>query len=153
MKIEIRREGHIRFRAENAAGQVVHTDGSPANGGSDDGFRPMELVLVAVADCAAIDVVLILEKARQPLADLRIVVEGERVDGVPAPFHTIRMHFTAVGAVDPARLERAVRLGVEKYCSVGVMLAPTVRIVWSCEVEGAAGSRREGAWGGAAVVR
>lgn len=149
MKIAIRREGNIRFRAENELGKVVFTDASPKNGGTDDGFRPMELVLVAVANCAAIDVVLILEKSRQPLADLRISVEGLRVDAVPAPFHTIRLAFTAVGDVDPAKLERAVRLGVEKYCSVGVMLAPTVRIEWSCDVEGHPDSRREGAWGGA----
>lgn len=52
------------------------------------------------------------------------------------------------GAADPAKLERAVRLGVEKYCSVGVMLAPTVRLAWVCDVAGDPASRREGAWGG-----
>lgn len=149
MKVELVRDGHIRFRARSASGQELHTDSSPAHGGSDDGFRPMELVLVGVAACAAIDVVLILEKARQSLEDLRITVEGERVEGTPSPFRRIRMHFTAVGAVDPAKLERAVRLGVEKYCSVGVMLAPTVRLAWVCDVEGDPASRREGAWGGA----
>lgn len=148
MKVELFREGHLRFRARSASGQELHTSSSPTHGGSDDGFRPMELVLVGVAACAAIDVVRILEKARQSLEDLRISVEGERVEGTPAPFRHICIHFTAVGAVDPAKLERAVRLGVEKYCSVGVMLAPTVRLAWVCDVAGDPASRREGAWGG-----
>lgn len=144
MHVEVEHDGGIRFAATNASGWTIHTDGGPAYGGREQGFRPMELVLTALAGCAGIDIVGILDKGRQPYERLSVRVEGDRGEGVPAPFTEIRLHWRAEGAVDPKRFGRAVELAVGKYCSVGVMLSPTVRIRWRSEVLGHPDGVREG---------
>ncbi|HHH28532.1 MAG TPA: OsmC family peroxiredoxin, partial [Polyangiaceae bacterium] len=111
-------------------GGEVTLDGSPAIGGEGRGMRPMELLLTSLASCAAMDVVHILRKQKQPLEGLTIAVEGRRADAVPARFEAIHLRFVAEGAVAPNKLERAVRLGVEKYCSVGASLAPDIAVTW-----------------------
>ena len=102
-------------------------------------MRPMELLLGAIASCASMDVVHILTKQREPLGDLRVRTEGDRKDATPAPFTHIRMHFEAHSkpgerALDAHKVERAVQLGVEKYCSVAESLHPEVKVSWSSEV-------------------
>ncbi|HBQ13833.1 MAG TPA: hypothetical protein DEF51_22755 [Myxococcales bacterium] len=91
-------------------------------------MRPMELLLTSLAGCAAMDVVHILRKQREPLEDLRIEAEGDRKDATPAPFTRVHLRFVATGAVNPGKLERAVRLAVEKYCSVGSSLDPAIEV-------------------------
>ena len=77
------------------------------------------------------DAVSILKKMRQPLEDLRVEIEGEREkDTVPAVFKKIKMHFVLKGDLRPERVEEALRLSVEKYCSVGRMLEKTADISW-----------------------
>ena len=87
-----------------------------------------------VASCSAVDVVMILEKQKQPLRDLQISVHGERADAVPAVFRRIRLQFVAYGEVAENKLERAVRLSVEKYCSVAKMLSPDVVVEHESQV-------------------
>ena len=89
----------------------------------------MELLLVSLAGCSAVDVLHILQKGRLPIEDLKIVVDGTRKDEIPAVFETIRLDFIATGDFPLAKLERAVELSMEKYCSVAKMLAPTVNIL------------------------
>ena len=125
----------VQFRATNEQGVSFDIDGSPEIGGTDAGFRPMQLVLAAVASCSAMDVVTILKKQRQRVDDVRIEATGERAEGVyPAPFTEIRLDYTVIGEVDPGKAEKAVELGVEKYCSVAEMLRPGVKVSHSCTV-------------------
>ena len=77
------------------------------------------------------DVLHILRKQREPLEKLDIALEGVRADAVPAPFTRIELVFVAHGDVDPHKLERAVGLAVDKYCSVRASLLPSVEVVWS----------------------
>ena len=97
-------------------------------------MRPTELLLSALASCSAMDVVNILRKQRQPLEKLSIRIDGERADAVPAPFVKIELKFFAEGAVDDHKLQRAVQLAVEKYCSVRVTLDPKVEITWTAKL-------------------
>jgi putative redox protein len=137
MQITLRRVNQaVRFEGANNAGNTVIVEGSPDIGGEGQGMRPMELLLVSLAACSSMDTVSILKKMRQPLEDLRIEVKGERVSGeVPAVFRKIHLHFYFKGAIRPERAEEAIRLSVEKYCSVGAMLSKTADISWSYEID------------------
>ncbi len=101
----------------------VHIDGSPEIGGEGLGARPMELVLMALGSCSALDLVSILKKQRQQIDDLHIDVVGERRDTIPSVFTHIHISFLLKGAVDPVKAEKAAELAVKKYCSVHDMLA------------------------------
>jgi putative redox protein len=130
VKVTLDKIGPAAFQAHAGSGGEVVLDGSPEIGGEGRGMRPMELLLTSLASCAAMDVVHILGKQKQPLEGLSIEVTGTRVDAVPAHFSAIHLRFVATGAVAPNKLERAVRLGVEKYCSVGASLRPDIDVTW-----------------------
>ncbi|MEM1418810.1 MAG: OsmC family protein [Myxococcota bacterium] len=129
MRVQVRRTGPVAFEATTADGQhPVRIDGPATLGGSDGGMRPMELFLVSLATCSAMDVVMILDQQRQTLEDLDIEVEGKRADAVPAVYERIHLRFIASGDVAMNKLERAVKLSAEKYCSVSRMLLPSVEV-------------------------
>lgn len=126
-----------RFVAEgtHAARAVVinapHLDRStPASG-----FAPMELLLAGAGACSAWDVVEILRKQRQRLTALEVRVEGLRDEALPRPYRTIDLRFVATGrGLDPALVERAVRLSEEKYCGVTATVRGVARVTFSSEV-------------------
>jgi len=130
LEVRLDKVGPAAFSARAGSGGETILDGSPDIGGEGRGMRPMELLLTSLASCAAMDVVHILNRQKEPLEGLTIEVQGERADAVPAPFTRITLRFVARGAVAPNKLERAVRLGVEKYCSVGASLAPDIAVSW-----------------------
>jgi len=107
----------------NSTSVKVHIDGSPDIGGEGLGARPMELVLMALGSCSALDLVSILKKQRQQIDDMHINVEGERRETIPNVFTRIHITFTLKGAIDLAKAEKAAELAVKKYCSVHDMLA------------------------------
>jgi putative redox protein len=129
MQIELQRvNDKVRFRASNPQGNTIEIDGSERVGGEGAGFRPMQLILAGIASCSSMDLVPILEKQRQKLDDVRIVVSGERPDTVPSPFESIHLRFELFGEIDTEKAKRAVELAVEKYCSVAEMLKHSVKI-------------------------
>ena len=134
MKIEINRVAGAHFEAKNESGNTIQMDGPEMLGGENKGFRPMETVLAALAGCSAMDILLVMQKKRQPLEGLKVSVEAERADAVPAVFTKIHLHYEGGGDIEEAKLKKAVELSVEKYCSVAHMLAPTVEITHSFAV-------------------
>ena len=134
MTVTLEQVGPAAFEATAGSSGTLIVDGSPEIGGEGRGMRPMELLLSAVASCSAMDVVHILKKQREPLEHLRIEIEGARADAVPAPFTSMKMVFVARGAVDPHKLERAVSLAVEKYCSARATLGG-VEVTWEARCE------------------
>jgi len=129
-RVALKQVGRAAFEASALAGGSLVVDGSPDVGGEGRGMRPMELLLSAVASCSAMDVLHILRKQKEPLEDLAVEVEGVRTDAVPSPFTRITLRFTARGEVDEHKLQRAVGLAVEKYCSAIATLNPTVEVSW-----------------------
>ncbi len=125
----------VHFVASNSEGNTIHMDGSPAVGGEGAGFRPMELVLAAIAGCASMDLVPILTKQRQRLDSVSIVVTGDRADAVPAPFASIKIHYDLTGEIDRDKARRAIELSIFKYCSVGAMLTD-VDVRYSFSING-----------------
>lgn len=94
----------------------------------------MEMFLAALASCSAVDVVMILRQQKQGIEDLRIEVQGRRAEAIPAVFSHIKLRFVAYGDVSDKKMERAVRLSVEKYCSVARMLVPEVVVEHESQV-------------------
>ena len=126
--------GGAAFEATASGGGSLIIDGAPEIGGEGRGMRPMEVLLAALASCSAMDVLHILRKQREPLERLQIDIEGVRADATPAPFTRATLVFTAHGAVDRHKLERAVGLAVDKYCSVRASLAAEVEVGWSARL-------------------
>jgi putative redox protein len=95
----------------------------------------MELVLIGTGGCSAYDVVSILEKGREPIEDVVVELDADRAEGTPAVFTRIHMHFIVTGrGVNPVKVERAIQLSVEKYCSASAMMAKTAEVTHDFEV-------------------
>jgi putative redox protein len=102
---------------------------STEGGGADDGFRPMELLLIGLAGCTAMDVISILEKKRQDVTGFTVSVQAERAEDHPRVFSQIVIEYNLTGrGLDPAAVERAVELSETKYCSAQAMLNKTAQI-------------------------
>ncbi len=136
MKIEINRlNDGFWMEAVNENGNKVHIDASPEIGGTDHGFRPMQMLLAALGGCSSIDIISILKKQKQPLEDLKITVTGEREkDAIPSLFTEAHVHFTFYGKLDEDKVKKAVVLSVEKYCSVAKTLEKTATVTHSFEI-------------------
>lgn len=132
MKIEIQRlDDAYHLRATSEEGNHVETDGAEAIGGGNKAMRPMQLLLSSLGSCSSIDVIQFLKKQRQPLDDIRVTVTGEREqDKVPALFTDVHVHYELFGDLDESKVERAVSLSMEKYCSVARILEKTAKITW-----------------------
>ena len=95
----------------------------------------MELVLIGLGGCSGYDVVHILEKGRQAIEDVTVELEAERVQQEPKVFTRIHMHFVVKGrGLAPEKVERAIALSVEKYCSASAMIAKTAMITHDFDV-------------------
>lgn len=126
----------LRFEAQTPSGQRMIVE-SPT--GPESGYGPMDMVLVALAGCTAIDVVMILEKQRQQFTGLEVVVRAERAPDPPRVYTGFEMTYTIRGHdLNRAAVERAVKLSEEKYCSVGVMLSQTAPLHHTVVLEDAA---------------
>ncbi|PWJ58205.1 putative redox protein [Dyadobacter jejuensis] len=134
----VRVDDAFHFEGTGSSSVTVHTDASEAVGGSNAGVRPMELLLMGLASCSAIDVVLILKKQRQEITDFRVVVEGERQEeeGTKrSPFRTIHLTFKLTGeSLDENKINRAIGLSMEKYCSATAQLEALATITYSVEM-------------------
>ena len=104
--------GELAFTIR-AGDHAIVTDGDSAKG-----LSPVQLLGAALAGCMATDVALILTRGRQPLKTLVVSLSARRADHDPHRVVGVQMHFAAGGEVNPAQLDRAVRLSREKYCSV-----------------------------------
>ncbi|MFN3850559.1 MAG: OsmC family protein [Spirosomataceae bacterium] len=138
MKVELTRvDDAFHFEAVGISGVINNIDANPEIGGHNLGSRPMEMLLMGLGGCTAIDVILILKKQRQVIDDLKISVEGDRVkiEGTEmSPFRKINVHFAFKGDLNADKVEKAIKLSMEKYCSATAQLSPTAEITHSFEI-------------------
>lgn len=139
MKISLKRiDDAFNMEAVDEGGHTVLMDSSKENGGNDNGIRPMQMLLMGLGGCSAIDVAMILKKQRQELTDFRIEIDGEREKGKePSIWEKVHVIFHLSGDIDPDKAARAVELSMTKYCSV----AETLRraggdLTWETRVNG-----------------
>ena len=126
----------MAFLGEAGSGHGVIMDGAPEYGGRNLGFRPMELLLVGMAGCTAFDVVNILRKGREDVADCVVEVSAGRADEDPKVFTTLHLVYRVKGKnLSPVKVERAIALSKEKYCSASIMLGKTAKITHEFVVE------------------
>jgi putative redox protein len=122
--------GGLRFVGTSRSGHELVIDSD-----SEAGPSPMELLLLGTGGCACIDVVMILEKARQKIVDVRAEVGGIRRDEMPRYFTDIEMHFIVEGTdVKEGHVVRAIDLAMEKYCSASAQLGALADIKTSFEI-------------------
>ena len=123
------------FEGVAGSGHRVTMDVAPEVGGRNLGLRPMEMVLLGLGGCTAIDVLHMLRKGRQPITDMRVELDAERADDVPKVFTRIHLHFVLTGAeLDPHKIERAINLSASKYCSASMMLNKTAEMTHDFEI-------------------
>ncbi len=135
MKARVKLIEGVSFAGQSESGHTVVMDGPPDGGGKNLGVRPMELLLLGLGGCSSYDVVHILRKSRQPITDCVADIDAERAPTDPKVFTRIHIHFTVTGkGLDPKRVEQAVKLSAEKYCSASIMLAKTAEITHEFEV-------------------
>jgi putative redox protein len=135
MKARIKYVEKVTFVAESGSGHAVVLDGAPEAGGRNLGVRPMELLLMGLGGCTAFDVVHILRKGREQVTDCVVEVEAERAETDPKIFTRIHMHYRVAGrGLAPAKVERAIALSAEKYCSASAIMAKTATITHDWEV-------------------
>lgn len=115
------------FEAKGKSDVPVYIDNaSPENA---KGVSPMEMLLMAVGGCNAIDIISILKKQRQTVHNYRIEVEGARKKVKEAkPFESIHVKIFLEGPIDSGKAKRAAQLSFEKYCSVSISLETCVTV-------------------------
>ncbi|MCO5231472.1 MAG: OsmC family protein [Chitinophagales bacterium] len=136
MKISIQRANSaVHLIATNEQNISISMDGSPQIGGMDLGMRPMEVLLSSLAGCSSMDVLSILGKMKEDIQDYKVEITGERdTEQVPAIFKTIHVHFILKGNLNTKNVEKAIKLSMDKYCSVSKMLEKSATITHSYEV-------------------
>jgi putative redox protein len=117
------------------SGHSITMDGPPEIGGENLGVRPMEILLLGVAGCTMIDVVSTLKKMRQDLTHCETKVNAERANDHPKVFTDIHIQFIVKGKdLDQNKVEKAITLSAEKYCSASIMLGKTASITHDFEI-------------------
>ena len=135
MKARVHLTEGITFVAESGSGHAIVVDAAPDVGGRNLGPRPMELVLMGTGACTAVDVMLILRKARQAVTDCAVELDAERANEDPKVFTRIHFHFVVTGHKLAAKqVERAIELSRDKYCSATAMLAKTAAVTSDFEI-------------------
>lgn len=135
MKAKIRLVEGMTFLGESETGHGVVMDARPEYGGSNLGPSPMEMTLIGMGGCTAIDVVSILRKARQDIQGCVAELDAERANDYPTVFTKIHVHFVVTGTgLSPAKVQNAIDLSAEKYCSVSIMLGKTAEITHDFEI-------------------
>ena len=127
MKVTLTSDDLKTFQGSNVKEQGITL-------GNGNAVGPMEGVLLSAAGCSTIDIVMILEKMRQPIESIEVQVEGTRQDAIPRIFTHMHLHYILKGNLKDKKVKEAVNLSIDKYCSVVIMLAKAVEISTSYEI-------------------
>ena len=129
MKARVKWVEKRTFLGESGSGHSVVMDGAPDAGGRDLGIRPMETLLLGMGGCTAFDVIHILQKARETVTDCELEIEADRAEEDPKVFTQIKIRYIVSGKnLSRDKVQRAVDLSAEKYCSASIMLGKVANI-------------------------
>lgn len=135
MKAQVKWTGARSFIGTAESGHAIAFGAADPETGLKPGPSPMELLLLGTGGCSAYDVVHILERGREPVRDVRVEIEAERAETEPKVYTRIHMHFIVEGpGLSPAKVERAISLSIEKYCSASAMMAATATLTHDFEL-------------------
>ncbi len=129
MEASVTWKGRMSFEGAAGSGFKAPLGTERFVGGDEDGFRPMELLIMGLAGCTAMDVVSILTKKRQVITAFEVKVDGQRATEHPRVFTHITIEYIITGhQVDPEAVERAIELSATKYCPAQAMFGKIVPI-------------------------
>lgn len=128
----------MQFVAQADTGHAIVMDASVEGGGFGSASSPMEVLLMGLLGCTAMDVISILKKKRQPVQGFKIFAKGERAAEHPRAYTAIHLEYVAYGAVETEALARAVQLSEEKYCGAMATVRGVAKLTSSYRVEPAA---------------
>ena len=135
MKARVQWVDGVMFIGESGSGHAVVMDGAPEAGGRNLGVRPMEMLLIGLGGCSAFDVVTILKRGRQHITDCVVELDGQRAHTDPKVFTSVELVYKVTGKnLDPKKVERAVDLSAEKYCSASKMFSMTAKLSHRIEI-------------------
>ncbi|WP_350037935.1 OsmC family protein [Oceanibaculum nanhaiense] len=136
MKTRVKWIDGMAFMGESGTGHALVMDGAPENGGRNLGPRPMEMLLLGLGGCTAFDVVMILQKGRQPIEDCQVEIEAERAEDHPKIFTKVHMRYLVKGrGLSADAVHRAVELSVDKYCSATHVINKTAAMTHEVVIE------------------
>jgi putative redox protein len=131
-KAVVRFAGDELFIGTTPSGHSVLFD---TNGQRSLAPSPVEILLVALGSCTAVDVIGILQKKRQKVSSYLVQVSGERRDEYPRSYTSMKVHHIFTGSsLSPKAISQAIELSETKYCSVAATLRPTVEIQSTFEI-------------------
>ena len=123
------------FLGESDSGHAVVMGSKGGKTGVAIAPTPMEMILMGLGGCTSYDVMHILERGREAVTDCALEIDAERADEDPKVFTKIHLHFVVTGKnLNAAKVERAIALSAEKYCSASAMLSKSVAITHDFEV-------------------
>ena len=135
MNISVNWVDGLLMVGKSDSGHTITMDGPPESGGENLGVRPMEMLLLGVAGCTMIDVVTTLKKMRQDLSHCETKINAERATDHPKVFTDIHIQFIVKGKdLDSKKVDKAITLSAEKYCSASIMLGETATIAHDFEI-------------------
>ena len=135
MNISVNWVDGLLMVGKSDSGHTITMDGPPESGGENLGVRPMEMLLLGVAGCTMIDVVTTLKKMRQDLSHCETKINAERATDHPKVFTDIHIQFIVKGKnLDAKKVDKAITLSAEKYCSASIMLGETATITHDFEI-------------------
>ena len=124
----------LLLEAENDTGNRMILDAGARVGGQNRGPRPLQLLLMGLAGCTAMDVISILRKKREPLQDFQVIETAEQADSHPHVYTKIHIEYVATGDVNENSLQRAIGLSETTYCSAQAMLKKAAEITSSYRI-------------------
>jgi len=134
--IKVNWEGNMNFKGLDSDGREISMDAAEGYGGLNKGSRPMDVMLMALGGCTAIEVGHVLNKMRVPYADIKVEVTGERAETIPKVFTKIKVNYLIKGdSIPRVKVEKAIRLG-ESYCSAANMIKQSCPIEYEYELNG-----------------
>lgn len=137
MKTTVKWIDNMLMVGESASGHGIVMDGPEEIGGHNLGVRPMEMLLLGMGGCTTVDVISILKKMREDVTDCRCEVSGVRADEHPKIFTDIHIHFIISGNnLDEKKVEKAITLSAERYCSASLMLGKAAKVTHDFEIHG-----------------
>ena len=135
MKSRVKWVEHRTFLGESESGHSIVMDGDTTNGGRNLGIRPMETLLIGMGGCSAYDVINILEKSREKIVGCEVKLNAEREKIDPKVFKIIKVKYIVSGYnLNASKVEHAVNLSAEKYCSASIMLGKTATITHEIDI-------------------
>ena|ERR1051326_4254986 len=128
-------ESGMRFDIETGSGHHIPLDAAEHNGGQNSAPQPMEMLLVALAGCAAMDIIAILRKKRQNITSYEVRIRGDRTEEYPKVFVGIIVEHIFTGrGINPDAVKRAIDLTEDRYCGASATLRGTATITHNFQI-------------------